>query len=318
MIQQLHNAGVSIFRFNFAHETKETASKAVADIREIEKEMGVKIHLLADVEGPGVRTGVLTEKISYVKGEKFKIFVTNKKTEPKSLVCDYPSLPDDVHVGGIIKIDAGLFKVKVVEKGKDFVLVQAQNDFVVGSRRHINLPGVHIQLPSFTDKDKQDVLTAIQLGFDHVALSFVRSAADMQELRTFLDTHNGEHIKTICKIENEEGLQNISSIAQASDIVMVARGDLGTELPIENLPIYQLQIMRATKEQQKKVIVATEILESMIHHPTPTRAEVNDIFYAVVEWADYLMLSWETAVGEYPIQCVETMKKIIATSEQYR
>ena len=206
-------------------------------------------------------------------------------------------------------------QVKRIEK--TYIEVEAQNDFIVGSRRHINLPGVHVHLPSFTDKDKTDVLFAIQKGFDYVALSFVRSPDDMHELRKFLRTHGGAHMRIIAKIENQEGLDNCEDIAQASDLVMVARGDLGTELDIRNIPQYQLRIIAASKNNSKKVIVATEMLESMITNASPTRAEVSDVFYAVVEGADYVMLSGETAVGQYPIQTVEMMKKIIQSAQSY-
>jgi pyruvate kinase len=317
MIMKLHQAWVTIFRFNFAHENNESASKVISIIREIEEEMGIKIHTLLDAEGPGIRTGVLKENIKYTTGEKFKIFVNDQLHEEKSLFCDYPHLPQDVKVGGIVKIDAGLFKVKVLETSKEYILVQAQNDFSVGSKRHINLPGVHVNLPSFTDKDKKDVLFAIQSGFDFVALSFVRSEGDMRELRSFLDAHDGHHIKTVAKIENEEWITNISGIVQASDIIMVARGDLGTELPIENIPIYQIEIIQKTKMQAKKVIVATEMLESMINNSSPTRAEVNDIFYAVIGGANYVMLSGETAIGKYPLKAVQMMKKVINSAQKY-
>ncbi|MFA6255654.1 MAG: pyruvate kinase [Candidatus Absconditabacterales bacterium] len=318
MITDLHQAGVDIFRLNFAHETIQSGMKAVNIIRNIEKKLGQKIRILMDVEGPGIRTGVLIESISYVAGEQFKIFTTQNISEKKSLFCDYPSLPDDVKIGSIVKIDAGLFQVQVLGKGTDFISVQALNDFVVGSRRHINLPGIHVKLPSFTDKDKQDVLFAIQEKLDYVALSFVRSAADMRELRAFLDLHGGKKIQTVAKIENEEGLKNISAIAKESDIIMVARGDLGTELPVENIPIYQMDIINATKQQNKKVIVATEMLESMLHSATPKRADISDIFYAVIEGADYVMLSGETAVGEYPVECVKVMNKVILAAEKYK
>ena len=286
-------------------------------IREIEKEWWTKIHTLLDAEWPGIRTGVLKTNIDYKTGEQFKIYVDGKQHESKSLLCDYVHLPDDVKVGGIMKIDSGLFKVKILETHPEYISVEAQNDFSVGSRRHINLPGVHVHLPSFTDKDKKDVLFAIQSGFDYVALSFVRSANDMIELRKFLDDNGWSHIKTVAKIENEEGITNVSAIAKASDLIMVARGDLWTELPIENIPEYQIQIIQQTKRQNKKVIVATEMLESMIHNPSPTRAEVNDVFYAEIEWADYVMLSWETAVGEHPVECVDMMKKVIDSAEKY-
>lgn len=315
MIAKLHTAGVNIFRLNFAHETIQSWMKAITTIREREKELWEKIHILMDVEWPGIRTGMLMENISYKTDEQFKIFTKENVSENKSLFCDYPSLPADVKIGGIVKIDAGLFKVKVLEKWTDYISVQALNDFVVGSRRHINLPGVHVKLPSFTEKDKQDVLFAIQEKLEYIALSFVRSASDIRELRAFLDLHGGKKIQIIAKIENEEWLKNISDIVKESDIIMVARGDLGTELPIENVPIYQIQIINATKNQNKKVIVATEMLESMMHSLSPKRADINDIFCAVMQWADYVMLSGETAIGDYPVQCVEMMKKVIDSAK---
>jgi pyruvate kinase len=168
----------------------------------------------------------LKTNIEYKTGEQFKIYVDGKSHEGKNLLCDYIHLPQDVKVGGIMKIDAGMFQVKILETNPDYIFVEALNDFSVGSRRHINLPGVHVNLPSFTDKDKKDVLFAIQSGFDYVALSFVRSADDMIELRTFLHDNGGDHIKIVAKIENEEGITHIADIAQASDVIMVARGDL--------------------------------------------------------------------------------------------
>lgn len=317
MILQLHQAGVIIFRLNFAHETIQSWMKVMTMIRNREKEIWQKIHVLIDVEWPGIRTGILTTPIAYTTWEQFKIFTKEDISGKKSLYCDYPSLPDDVHIGGIVKIDAGLFKVKVLGKWPNFISVQALNDFTVGSRRHINLPGVHVKLPSFTDKDKQDVLFAIQQKLNYVALSFVRSPADVRELRAFLDLHGGKKIRIVAKIENEEGLKNISAIAKESDIIMVARGDLWTELPVENIPVYQMEIINAAKLQNKKVIVATEMLESMMHSLSPKRADISDIFFAVMQWADYVMLSWETAVGEYPVECVKMMKKVIESAEKY-
>lgn len=249
-------------------------------------------------------------------GDKFKIYTTPTGGTERDLHCDYKALTE-IALGAIIKIDSGLFQVKVLETAAEYVLVQAPNDFKVGSRRHINLPGTHVKLPSFTDKDKRNALFAIQAGCDHVALSFVRSGGDIKEVRNFLDTNGGQHVRIVAKIENEEGITDIQSIAQEADMIMVARGDLGTELPIENIPLYQIDIIRQTKNTDKQVIVATEMLESMIHSPTPTRAEVNDIFYAVIEGADYVMLSGETAVGERPLACVQMMQKVIDSAATY-
>lgn len=317
MLMKMHQAGVNIFRFNFAHEDHASASEKMQWIREIEQEQWIKIRTLLDAEWPGIRTWILKKPIHYQEGEQFKIFVNDNMHEKKSLMCDYTHLPDDVTLGGILKIDAWLFNVQILEKHPDYLLVQALNDYKVWSRRHINLPNVHVNLPSFTDKDKEDVLFAIKEGFDYVALSFVRSADDMHELKQFLKDNGVDHIKIVAKIENKEGIQNIDAIVQASDLVMVARGDLGAELPIENIPIYQIEIIQQSKLQDKKVIVATEMLESMIENELPTRAEVNDIFYAVIGGANYLMLSGETSVGEHPIACIQMMKKVIDSAKKY-
>jgi pyruvate kinase len=189
MIWQLYTTGVAIFRCNFAHENPKSALSIVEVVRELEKEKNVKIPLLIDVEGPGIRTGPLSSPILYHQGDVFKLFTVAHLQEEKSLNCDYELLGQDVHIGSIIKIDAGLFRVQVKEITATYLLVQAQNDFCVGSRRHINLPGVHVQLPSFTEKDKRDVLFAIEQKFSYVALSFVRSSEDMIQLRKFLQDH---------------------------------------------------------------------------------------------------------------------------------
>ena len=189
MIWQLYTTGVAIFRCNFAHENPKSALSIVEVVRELEKEKNVKIPLLIDVEGPGIRTGPLSSPILYHQGDVFKLFTVAHLQEEKSLNCYYELLGQDVHIGSIIKIDAGLFRVQVKEITATYLLVQAQNDFCVGSRRHINLPGVHVQLPSFTEKDKRDVLFAIEQKFSYVALSFVRSSEDMIQLRKFLQDH---------------------------------------------------------------------------------------------------------------------------------
>lgn len=190
--------------------------------------------------------------------------------------------------------------------------------FTVGSRRHVNLPGIHYNLPGITQRDKQNILFAIQQKFAYIALSFTRKAEDIQELRAFLLANGGEQIQIIAKIENQEGIDNVTAIIDASDMVMVARGDLGTELPVEMIPMHQMNIIKSCKIKNTPVIVATQMLESMISNPVPTRAEVSDIFYAVREGADYVMLSGETAIGKYPIQCIQVMNKVIAEAQKYK
>ena len=194
-------------------------------------------------------------------------------------------------IGTIVKIDAGLLEAEVIEKGAEYIVVKSLNDFVVGSRRHINLPGIHYNLPGITARDKENVLFAIKEKFDYIALSFTRKSEDVVELRNFLKANGGDGIKIISKIENQEGIDNIEGIIDVSDMIMVARGDLGTELPVEVIPGHQMHIIKSCKIKNTPVIVATQMLESMINNPIPTRAEVSDIFYAVREGAEYVMLS---------------------------
>ncbi|MCX6824175.1 MAG: pyruvate kinase [candidate division SR1 bacterium] len=310
--------GIRILRFNFPHYTQETTKRDVAIAHAVEQQVGGKFQLLLDTEGPEIRTGVLETPITYSIGEIFKIYIRENHGDPKGLFCDYLSLVDDVKIGGIVKIDAGLLDVEVLEKGSEYIVVKALNNFVVGSRRHLNLPGVRIKLPGLTERDKKNVLLAIEQKFDYIALSFTRKADDVIELRNFLKTNGGEQIKIIAKIENQEGVDNVSSIIDASDMIMVARGDLGTELPVEMIPIHQMNIVKSCKIKNTPVIVATQMLESMISNPVPTRAEVSDIFYAVREGAEYVMLSGETAIGKYPIECIKVMNKVITEAEKYK
>lgn len=310
--------GVRILRFNFPHYNKESVAKELKSIRKLEKKTGRKFELLLDTEWPQVRTWVLPTPIEYKTWEKFRIVAQEKKRGDRDLFCDYPSLIQEAKIGTIIKIDSGLFDVRVVEKGSESLVVQALMSFTVGSRRHINTPGIHYKLPTLTKKDFEDVLFAIQNKFSYIAVSFTRSKKDIQWLRSFLKKNKGDQIKIIAKIENQEGIDNVEEIVDVSDMIMVARGDLGTELPVETIPVHQMNIIKTCKIKNTPVIVATQMLESMITNPVPTRAEVSDIFYAVREGAEYVMLSWETAVGAYPIECIKVMNRVIAEAEKHK
>lgn len=310
--------GIRILRFNFPHYNQETTKRDVNVAHIVEKKVGGKFQLLLDTEGPEIRTGVLKMPITYKVWQLFKIYVNESKRDETWIFCDYPTLVEDVKIGTIIKIDAGLLEAEVLEKGSEYILVKSLNDFTVGSRRHLNLPGIHYNLPGITARDKENVLFAIQQKFDYIALSFTRKAADVEELRSFLQDNGGDKIKIITKIENQEGIDNISEIIDASDMVMVARGDLWTELPVETIPGHQMDIVKMCKIKNTPVIVATQMLESMISNPIPTRAEVSDIFYAVREGAEYVMLSWESAVGKYPLECIKVMNKVIVEAEKYK
>jgi pyruvate kinase len=233
------------------------------------------------------------------------------------MFCDYKNLIKDIQIDKKIVIDSWLFEAKVIEKHNDFILVKALNTATLTSKRHINLPWTTIKLPSLTEKDKEDILFMSTRHFDYIALSFVRCKEDIDNLKKFLNENKIFNLKIISKIENQEWINNISDIINVSDAIMVARGDLWAELPIETIPDHQMRLIKKAKTKWKKVIVATQMLESMISNPIPTRAEISDIFYAVMQWADYIMLSWETAIGKYPIKCVKIMNKTIAEAQKY-
>lgn len=313
----LYESGVNIIRFNFSHANYEVARAIMGRIRKLNSEGKTNLSTLLDTKGPEIRTGDLSAKIQFEKGDKMRIYTDISKftNDGMSLFCDYSSLLEDVNKGQIIRIDSGLFDVEVVEKSKDYIGVVALNSCLIGSRRHVNLPGVKLRLPGITDQDKKDVLFSIEEGYDFIAMSFVRSRSNVEELRNLLTLHNASHIKIISKIENQEGIENLDEIIEASDGVMVARGDLGVEVPIEKLPVYQLEIVKKSMAQGKFVIVATHLLETMIENPFPTRAEVSDIFNCVRQMTDCTMLSGETTIGKYPIKTVQMMTAVINEAE---
>jgi pyruvate kinase len=313
----LYKAGVNVLRFNFSHADYDN-TKAVCDIvHRLNDEMTVKLGLLLDTKGPEIRTGDYEGLKTYAIGDVFNIYVDIAKVSgDKDQFCDYPYLIDDVQIGGLIKIESGLFDVKVLEKKEDHVVVEALHAISIKQRRHINLPGVKLRLPGLIDQDKIDVKFAVDMGMDYIAMSFVRSAANVKECRDFLAEHGAPHIQIISKIENQEALDNLEEIVEASDGVMVARGDLGIEVAIQELPISQRNIVKLCKTKGKMVIVATHMFESMIENPFPTRAEVGDTFNAIVQKADAVMMSGETTIGKYPIQTAEMMKSVIMTAEK--
>lgn len=310
-------AKVGVVRFNFSHAEYSEVQENIATMKKISQDTGWNFLYLLDTKGPEIRTGDLSAPISYEAQEEFELVVDPEKRTGKMLYIDYPHLIEDVAIGGIIRIDSGLFDVEVLEKKSDSIRVRSLNSATIKSRRHVNLPNVTLRLPGLSDKDKQDVLFAIENNFTYIAMSFVRYKKDIDDLRDFLDKNNGSSLKIISKIENHDGINNIDEIIDATDLIMVARGDLWTELPYEMIPVYQMQILKKCKQKNTPVIVATHMLESMIDNPTPTRAEVNDVFWAVLQWADYVMLSGETAYGKYPKSAVTVMRTVIEQAEKY-
>ena len=312
----LYKAGINVLRFNFSHADYENAARVGKLVKKLNAEKKTKLGLMLDTKGPEIRTGDYEGTKSYVKWDVFNIFVDKDKVSwDKDQFCDYPYLLEDIKVGDIIKIESGLFDVIVKEKALDHVVVEAMHTITIKQRRHINLPGIKLKLPGLIDQDKKDVVFAVENNFDFIAMSFVRNKENIKECRDLLKAHNAEHVQIVSKIENQEAMDNYVEIVEHSDGVMVARGDLGIEVAIQQLPIYQRQIVKCCRAKGKYVIVATHLLETMIENPFPTRAEVSDIFNAVVQKADAVMLSGETTIGKYPIQAAEMMKSVVVQAE---
>ena len=317
-LKQLYDNWVRILRFNCSHATHERMEEIIKSAKIVERSVWNKFAFLLDTKWPWIRTWELNNPVTYIKWEEIKI-VTNSSSvkNDKVMYVDYPHITKDVEIWDIIKIDSWILDIKVIKKSKDYLIWIAENDATIKSRRHVNLPWIPIKLPWITDKDKKDILFAIEQNMSYVAQSFTRKWENVQELKEFLYKNWWSHLKVIAKIENQEWIDNISSIIRNADAIMIARWDLWAEVPVETIPSHQINLIEKTKRKWKKVIVATQMLESMIDNHLPTRAEVSDIFYAVSQWADYLMLSWETSMWKYPITCVKVMNKIINEAEKY-
>jgi len=313
-IQQLYDEGVNVVRMNSAHLQYDGAIKIVNNVRQVSN----KIALLMDTKGPEVRTTSTQDdsSIELKTGDIIRIVGNPDQLSSKECVAvSYTRFVNDLKVGDDILFDDGEIELKVEEKGEDFLLCRAQNDGVLGSRKSVNVPGVRINLPSLTEKDRKYILFAIEHKLDFIAHSFVRNKEDLLDIQQILDEHNSQ-IKIISKIENQEGIDNIDEILQHCYGVMIARGDLGIEVPQEKIPGIQRRLIKKCVMAKKPVIVATQMLHSMIKNPRPTRAEVTDIANAIYYRTDALMLSGETAFGKYPIEAVRTMAKIAKEAEQ--
>ena len=313
-LRKLFFAGMNVVRMNTAHATPEGIKTIIRNTREVSPH----IALLIDTKGPEIRTTGVEAPISYKMGEVVKIFGRPEVDTTHDIVnVSYADFAQDVKVGDDILFDDGALDMKVLDIQGPIVVAQVQNDGVLGARKSVNVPGEHIDLPPLTEKDKMNIELAIEQDIDFIAHSFVRSAADVKAVQDILDVH-GSDIKIISKIENQEGVDNIDEIIDASYGIMIARGDLGIEVPIERIPGIQRQIIRKCILKKRPVIVATQMLHSMINEPRPTRAEVTDIANAIYYRTDALMLSGETASGKYPLEAVQTMATIAEQAEQDR
>ncbi len=316
MITRLIEAGVNLFRLNMSHATHDWLRRVVKDIRSAAAARSAHIGIMMDTQGPAIRTGDLGVPLDLQPGQKFTLTVRGEHSEEeRSVDVNYANFVNDINAGDVVLIDNGAIQMKVLAKAGNKVECEVLTEGKLGSRRHINLPGVKVSLPALTAKDIKDVQLGVELGVDFIALSFVREARDLLQLRElFANSKNPPLV--IAKIEDQQALENLEAIVHEADAIMVARGDLGIEIPYEELPIVQRRIVKTCLRQGKPVIVATHMLESMIESPMPTRAEVTDVANAVYEQADAIMLSGETTVGKYPLKCIEVFDRIAQRTER--
>ncbi len=318
MLEKMMNAGMNVARINFSHGGYEENEEKINNIKEVRAKLNKPVALMLDTKGPEIRTGVLesgNEKVTITEGDTFTFVNEDIIGNETKTSISYKNLYQDVKIGSKILVDDGALEFEVIEiKGKD-VIAKALNTAKLGSRKTVNVPGLKLNLPALSEKDITDIKNGIKAEFDFIAASFVRRASDVEEIRKLLNENGGEHIKIISKIESQEGIDNFEEILELSDGIMVARGDMGVEIPMEQVPIVQKYFIKRCNEAGKPVITATQMLESMQSNPRATRAEVSDVANAIFDITGAIMLSGESAMGKYPVECVNTMCKIAASVE---
>lgn len=316
ILKKLILAGMDVARINFSHGNYQDQEARIETFKKVREETGKPVALLLDTKGPEIRIGKFENgAIELREGAIFTLVDEDILGDQTRVSITYKNLYNEVHIGTQILINDGLIKIEVIEiKGTD-IICKVIDGGPLTNTKSINIPGMPINLPSPTDKDIEDIKFGIKSGFDYIAASFVRTPEDVLNIRKVLEENNGEHIKIISKIENRQGIDNFDKILEVSDGIMVARGDLGVEIPMEEVPIRQKEFIAKCNKAGKPVVIATQMLESMVHNPRPTRAEVSDVANAVYDMASCIMLSGESAMGEYPVECVETMVKICEAIE---
>jgi len=318
MLEKLANAGMNVARLNMSHGDHESHANIIQSIHKLNKKLNHPIAIMLDTQGPEIRTGDMVNDLHLEEGDTISIVARGAEdVESSSIHINYDDLINDVDVGDTITVDNGLINLEVLNKQERVLQVKVIDGGLLKSKRHVNLPGIRVSLPAITDKDRRDIAFGMGQGVDFIALSFVRQADDIHELRELLGD-KAEQIKVIAKLEDQEAITNMVDIIAVADGIMVARGDLGVEVPLEVLPRIQRRIIRTCAQMGTRVIVATHMLESMIENPIPTRAEVTDVANAVYEEADAIMLSGETTVGKYPVKCVEILDRIARSTESSR
>src|SRR6059058_3706525 len=316
ILRQLIQKRTDVFRLNMSHASHDWVREIVPRIRALAQKADRPVALLLDTQGPAIRTGDLKANLHLKPGDILEFTVDGAKSKERySVDVNYRGFADDVTVGNTILVDNGLIKLLVLSKGRNRVRCKVLTRAILGSRRHINLPGVHVNLPSLTRKDLADVSLGVDIGADFIGLSFVRKKSDIEQLRNLL-LRKKSKAQIVAKIEDQLAVRSIDKMIESTDVIMVARGDLGIECPMEEMPIIQRRIAKKCIRLGKPVIVATQLLESMITNRLPTRAEVTDVANAVFEQADALMLSAETTLGRYPVECVEVLNRVAMRIER--
>ncbi len=321
VLKELVLSGMNVMRLNFSHGDHEEHGARIKTIREISKETGKHVAILLDTKGPEIRTGSHAEgdvKYDLVEGQDFIVTTDYSfKGTPEKISVSYPGMTKDLKPGDTILVDDGLIGLEVKEIKGDEIFCKVKNSGALGQKKGVNLPGVSVSLPALAEKDKADLKFGCEVGVDYIAASFIRKASDVAEVRRVLDDNGGENIKIISKIENQEGIDNFDEILELSDGIMVARGDLGVEVPVEEVPFMQKMMIRKCNAVGKPVITATQMLDSMQKNPRPTRAEAGDVANAILDGTDAVMLSGESANGKYPVEAVRTMATISAKTDEY-
>ena len=318
VLRNLFENGLNVCRLNFSHGSHEEHKKRIETIKRVRKEMDLPIGIMLDTKGPEIRLKTFKEEPIYLsQGDEFTLTTRDVEGDKSIVSISYEKLPEDVKVGNMILIDDGLVELEVreIKDGTDIVCV-ALNNGELKNRKGVNVPNVKIQLPAITEKDYSDILFGIENQVDFIAASFIRKAEDVIEIRKILEENNGQNIDIISKIENQEGVDNMDEILMVSDGIMVARGDLGVEIETEIMPLVQKEMINKCNELGKPVITATQMLDSMMRNPRPTRAEVTDVANAILDGTSAIMLSGETAAGKYPVESVKTMSKIAKKTEE--
>ena len=319
VMKSLVKNGMNVARFNFSHGDHEEQRERMNLLKNVREELDRPVAILLDTKGPEIRTGLLEggKKVTLKEGSEFILYTEEMTGNAAGCCVTYPGLAKDVKAGDRILIDDGLIELNVKQIKSGNIVCHVENGGELGERKGVNVPNVKVKLPAVTEKDIDDILFGIQQDIDFIAASFIRSAKGVKEIRKILKENHAEHISIIAKIENAEGVENIDEIIEASDGIMVARGDLGVEIPAQEVPHIQKMIIKKCNERYVPVITATQMLDSMIRNPRPTRAEVADVANAIYDGTDAVMLSGETAAGKYPIEALKMMNEIAENTEQY-